>query len=112
MSRSKYSEEEIAESFEKALEEGTLQDVMGNTITSNDLIEVDMETSTEAEVRTKRVIEGLKHLQGKVLTVVDATYQDKEQAKYVKDIIKDAFATQGNWFFELLIVEEQREESN
>lgn len=34
----------------------------------------------------------LKHLAGKILTLIDATQQDPEQRKALKDIIKTEFA--------------------
>lgn len=46
--------------------------------------------STSDEV-LKEVEELKSYLVGKVLTVVDATYADREQRKAMKDIVKSAF---------------------
>lgn len=39
----------------------------------------------------------ISFIQGKVLTIIDATYASPTQNKAVKDLIKDAFRTQQNW---------------
>lgn len=47
----------------------------------------------------------LSGAQGKVLTIIDATYTDTPRLKFVKDLIRNAFSEQGNWLFELAIRE-------
>jgi len=39
----------------------------------------------------------VKFLQGKILTIVDATFGDKEQKKAVKDLVNHAFSEQLSW---------------
>lgn len=43
----------------------------------------------------------IKFLQGKVLTLVDATFQDKEQKKAFKSLINSAFSQQLTWILQL-----------
>ena len=43
----------------------------------------------------------IKFLQGKVLTVVDASMPDTDQRKAVKDLVKNAFSEQLNWIYEI-----------
>ena len=39
----------------------------------------------------------LGFLEGKVLTVIDASYADERQNKAVKDLVKNAFVSQRKW---------------
>lgn len=43
----------------------------------------------------------VKFLQGKVLTVIDASYSDKEQKKAVKDLVNKAFSDQLSYIMQL-----------
>lgn len=43
----------------------------------------------------------VKFLQGKVLTVIDAAFADREQKKAVKDLINQQFREQLDWIYEL-----------
>jgi predicted kinase len=43
----------------------------------------------------------IKFLQGKILTVIDASYNDKEQRKAVKDLINNFFSYQLNWIYDI-----------
>lgn len=45
----------------------------------------------------------ISFIQGKVLTIVDATYASSAQNKAVKDLIKDVFRTQQNWIGSLAV---------
>jgi hypothetical protein len=43
----------------------------------------------------------LSFLQGKVLTIIDASFADERQLKAVKDLIKGAFHSQTTWITQL-----------
>ena len=43
----------------------------------------------------------VKFLQGKVLTILDASFTDKEQKKAVKDLVNKAFSDQLTWIMQL-----------
>lgn len=43
----------------------------------------------------------VKHLQGKVLTVIDASMSNTDQRKAVKDLVNNAFSSQLSWIYEL-----------
>lgn len=45
----------------------------------------------------------VKFLQGKVLTVIDASYQEGGQKKAVKDLINKAFSEQLTWILQLCV---------
>jgi len=95
---------------ERAYEDGELEetDVLGNTINvskKNDIVH-EMFTGEEHPLPADRVLTVVKHLQGKVLTIVDASYDDKERAKFVKDLVKDAFSSSSNWIYEMSIRDE------
>lgn len=95
------TEEQINESFEEALEKGEVTDVLGNPI---DLEAIDINSEynhEEKDLNLNLVLNNLKVLQGKVLTVIDAT-ADKEKCKFVKDIIRDAFVQTGELFVDVV----------
>jgi len=100
------SEEEINASAEEAIKNGTMEmvDVLGNTEPYVSIIN-EILTGEEKPVDIQLVLNIVKHLQGKVLTVVDATFTDEKRLKYVKDLVKDAFSSSSNWMYELSIRE-------
>ena len=86
----------------------TMMDVLGNEFpfdSQSDKIINEMVTGEEIDLPVGRVLPVIKHLQGKILTIVDATYDDKERAKFVKDLVKDAFSSSSNWIYEMSIRE-------
>jgi len=93
---------EIDRMAEEAYEKGELlgMDVLGNTETIEPIVD-EMFTGEEKPLDAYRVISILKHLQGKVLTVVDATFSDEKRIKYVKDLMKDCFSQSGDWIYEM-----------
>ena len=99
------SEELISKSFERALEDGTVTDLMENKMDSDELIQESLSVEGQKELSFDKALKVLKGTQGKVLTIVDATYTDDKRLKYVKDLIKDAFSSQADWLFELTIRE-------
>lgn len=98
---------EIDRMAEEAYENGELQavDILGNTenISKADDIFYEMFTGEEKDLPVDRVLSVVKHLQGKILTIVDASYDDKERAKFVKDLVKEAFSNSSNWIYEMSI---------
>ena len=100
---------EIDRSAEEAFENGTLEavDILGNkeVVSKENDILYEMFTGTEKDLPPERVLSIVKHLQGKILTIVDASYDDKERAKFVKDLVKDAFSSSSNWIYEMSIRE-------
>lgn len=94
------SEEEITEVFEEARAKGEVTDLLDNPV--DDFTEVDATWSKKDHVMGT-VLPQIKFLQGRVLTIVDATYDDKERAKYVKDLIKDAFVSQADSILQVTI---------
>jgi hypothetical protein len=87
---------EIDRLADEAYEDGTLElmDILGNTEPYSN-IEIpgsrDLQ-KIEQNIELILVLENLKHLQGKVLTVIDAVIENEHRTKYVKDIIKDQFS--------------------
>jgi predicted kinase len=50
-----------------------------------------------AEKINENVYDQRKHLIGKILTIVDASFSDPEQRKAVKDMVNDAFYGPSYW---------------
>lgn len=99
MSEEKFTQDEIAESFDEAIDKGEVTDLMGNKLIEADL--QNWETTENGQVDFEQALEILKGAQGKVLTIIDATIDDDRKRKYVKDLIKEAFNSQADWLFEL-----------
>ena len=88
-----------------------IRDLMGNPIEGiSDLPDTEEFFESEQDaadlITTKNLtFEQARHVlagaQGKVLTIIDATYTDDKRLKYVKDLVREAFSSQGNWLFEL-----------
>lgn len=87
------SESKISEAFEIARAKGQVTDVLGNP--QEDFTEINPKWGTQDFVMGT-VIPQIKFLQGRILTIIDATCEDKERAKYVKDLVKDAFVSQAD----------------
>lgn len=51
------------------------------------------------EMSYQFIFDNLKELEGRMLTVAEATV-DKDKQKATKDIIRDAFSVKYNWLFE------------
>ena len=98
VSPTKYTEEEIAESFEQAMKDGTVTDILGNPVTEFDSFAVDEDPQL---VPFSIVANCIRVLQGKVLTIIDASFTDEQRIKYVKDLVKDAFCQQTERIFDL-----------
>ena len=102
-----YTEKSINEASDEAYRKGVMEvvDVIGNTtpFTEKEDILYEMFTGEEKPLAVKRVLGVIKHLQGKVLTVIDATFLDEARAKFVKDLVKDQFSQSSNWIFEMSI---------
>ncbi len=106
MSMSKEIPQElIEESFQEALEKGEVTDQMGNPveIEEHEVLFQGFETTDEREKIATRMMSHYSHLQGDVLTIIDATFTDENRIKYVKDLIKNAFSSQSNWSFEYIL---------
>lgn len=102
------TEEEINEAAEEAIKNGTMVevDLLGNEEPYDAFDDELLDEMTKGAVRdlpVNRVIPVLKHLQGRILTIVDASYDDKERAKFVKDLVKDAFSSSSQWVYEMSI---------
>ena len=108
---SKISQDELSKSFENALEKDEVTDIMGNPMReeletpvfeAKDWIKTDDGSEPELNKLTfQQSLFVLKGTQGKVLTIIDATFIDEKRLKYVKDLVKDAFSKQADWLFEL-----------
>jgi len=99
--------DEITESFEAALEEGTVTDILGNPMGKDDFVEVDPSWGL-SEFIIGTVLPQIKHLQGRVLTIIDASFvsldeAEAERKKYVKDLVKDVFNSQADNIFQVLL---------
>lgn len=93
-------EEAIGEAFAVAQAKGQVTDVLGNQV--KEFSEVDPKWGTQDFV-FGTVIPQIKFLQGRILTIIDATCEDKERAKYVKDLVKDAFVSQADNIIQVTI---------
>lgn len=105
-----YTEEEINEMAEEAIKEGTMMevDLLGNTEPYKpeaDDIMNEIVTGDENDLPVSRVLAVVRHLQGRVLTIVDASYDNETRAKFVKDLVKDAFSSSASWIYEMSIRE-------
>lgn len=90
---------EIDRLADKAIEDGTMEmiDILGNSEPyANVQIPEQMLPKNAKDIELILVLENLKHLQGKVLTVIDAVIENEHRAKYVKDIIKDQFSAKAS----------------
>jgi len=99
-----WTEEEINASMQEAYESGELQavDVLGNSEVVEPILD-ELFTGDEKPLDAHRVLSVVRHLQGKVLTVVDATFTDEKRIKFVKDLVKDCFSQSSNWLYEMSI---------
>jgi len=61
---------------------------------------IDIEWNGLSFEKARGVLSGA---QGKILTIIDATYPEDSRKKYVKDLVRNAFSQQGDWLFELAI---------
>lgn len=101
LTKDEIEELEINEQGQRAIDRGECVDLLGEPMSKDDFIEIDPRWSTD-EVVLNVVIPQVKHLMGKVLTIIDATTEDKERGKYVKDLIKDAFSDEAANIFNLV----------
>lgn len=99
-----WTEEEVSASMQEAYEKGELKevDMLGNEEVVEPLCD-EMFTGHEKPLDAYDVIGVVKHLQGKVLTVVDATFTDEKRIKFVKDLVKECFSASSNWLYEMSI---------
>lgn len=92
MSKKKLKEEEfIAESFERAMEEGAVTDILGNKMTEEDFVSVNLKEPKT--IRLTEVLHAIKALQGVILTIVDASYIGDPRSKYMKDLMRKEFVS-------------------
>lgn len=113
MPKDEHGMNEIDRMAEEAYENGELEavDILGNTGIIEPIMD-EMFTGEEKPLNAYRVLSILKHLQGKVLTVVDATFNDEKRIKYVKDLVKDCFSQSSNWLYEMSIRDFEEVEKN
>lgn len=96
---------------EQGIKVSSLTDLMGNPIEgisnlpdTEEFFESEQDDSGEIVVKpvtfeqARNVLFGA---QGKILTIIDATFTDEKRLKYVKDLVRNAFSQQGDWLFEL-----------
>jgi len=83
---------EIDRAAEEAYQNGTLKavDILGNEETIEPIMDM-MFTGKEYPVSIYNIMSIIKHFQGEILTIVDATFVDERRLKYVKDIVKRSF---------------------
>lgn len=107
-----WKEKQINDELASKYEEGELKgvDILLNEGPMSPILE-EMFTGDENPLEVRRVIGMVKHLQGKVLTVLDATFTDEKRIKYVKDLIKECFSSSSNWLYEMSIRDFDAEES-
>ncbi|MFA5696337.1 MAG: hypothetical protein WC917_02725 [Bacilli bacterium] len=72
-----------------------------NMLDQNSQVKLNPKLGKENKLNYFQVESQIKFLQGKVLTVIDASYSDKEQRKAVKDLVKSAFSIQLAWILQL-----------
>lgn len=111
---------------EKGVKLNEVTDIMGNPIEEfKDLPDTEEFFLSEQDTSDQNVIvpcnltfeqarKVLAGAQGKILTIIDATFADGDsRKKYIKDLVRNAFSEQGGWLFELATREfEKEEESN
>lgn len=96
---------------EEGIKLNTVTDVIGNPVPefaelpdTEEFLLSEQDEAGEIELnklsfdQVRKVMSGA---QGKVLTIIDATFTDENRIKYVKDLIRDAFSAQAHWLFEL-----------
>lgn len=59
--------------------------------------------STIKEVKLEYIVieRQVKYLQGKVLTILEASCQNETQLQAIKGLVKDTFSSQLSWIYEL-----------
>jgi hypothetical protein len=57
--------------------------------------------TTEIRLPYGSIVSQFKFLQGKVLTVIEASYSDERQLKAVKDLVNKMFSEQMTWVSQL-----------
>ena len=75
----------------KAMEDGECTDLMGNPMGEDELVAIPTEKEG-FKFFTDVVLPMMKTLEGKILTITDASFEDKQRVKFVKDLMKDAFS--------------------
>lgn len=93
------TEEEISESYEDAMKNGEVTDLMGDKDEKGFDSEYDPD---EEKVWSYTDVQGfLRHLRGEILTIVDAGYGEMEKTKFAKDLIKKTFLNLAEKMFTL-----------
>lgn len=59
------------------------------------------ESETKKQFSFKNIRVSLSHLQGKVLTIIDASILEDRQNKAIKDLIKKSFNEQIEWTYKV-----------
>lgn len=68
---------------------------------STSLAQSSAEMMTEKPITFGVIETQIRFLQGKILTIADASFSDERQCKAVKDLIKKTFSDQLNWLQEI-----------
>jgi hypothetical protein len=94
--------DEIDRLAEEAYQNGELKgvDMLGNEEVVEPIMD-ELFTGHEKPLEAYNVLSVVKHLQGRVLTVLDATFTDEKRIKYVKDLVKECFSASSNWLYEM-----------
>lgn len=72
----------------------------GSSTSSQEMFEL-VQDGTERAFRFDLVSQHLRWLMGQVLTVIDASIENPNKLKAVKDLIKDKFSYKIDWLYEL-----------
>ena len=70
-------------------------------VSKDEVVEFEVPNVKEQKLSYKEITSQISFLEGKVLTIIDASYTDLVQRKAVKDLIRDKFSGQMNWIYEL-----------
>ena len=70
-------------------------------VSKDKVVEFEVKTNGEQSLQYNAIESQMRFLEGKVLTVIDASYGDLVQRKAVKDLIKDKFSSQMSWIYKL-----------
>jgi len=70
-------------------------------VSKDEVVEFQVPVCKEIPLEYSAIESQMRFLEGKVLTIIDASYGDLVQRKAIKDLIKGVFGSQMSWIYEL-----------
>jgi len=111
METEKFTSKEINDMANEAMENGECTDLMGNPMGEDELVAIPTEKEG-FKFFTDVVLPMVKTLEGKILTITDASFEDKHRVKFVKDLMKDAFSLSASNMMDFACMMKDANEAN